>query len=97
MEAVQTFVRYFTDSKRGVRFLGTLLGNGGTAVRLESIRAETDRVRRGYDCRFFQPVPGVVRIRRWPESSVFDKSSAVDIPLLDLVVECKACVELREA
>jgi hypothetical protein len=93
--------RYFTDRRTGERVLGQMQGNGGVAVGLLTIRREQELRRSGerWQARFFEPIPGHVRIYR-PERrdlNYDDPAGWVDWPLETLKVECRACVEMRSA
>jgi hypothetical protein len=89
--------RYFTDGRSGERVLGQMQGNGGVAVGLATLRRERALLRSGerHRARFFEPQPGFVRIRRAGKWEYDDPAGWVDWPLATLLVECRACEELR--
>ena len=84
------YVRIFTDTASGVTVRGVLLGNGGTAVPLQAIEHEVQRVRAGRtgEPRFLEPCPGYVRILRCDREYAYDDPMGwVDLPLVSLSVE----------
>lgn len=62
---IKSYTYKFRNILTGKTAIGMIQGNGGTAVSIDEIRREVQRVEAGamrYRARFYEPVPGVIKI-----------------------------------